>query len=53
MASAPSHEMVPFADATKVTRLAPNVYGANLVSAWCIGSGSSSPPGERPAGGHD
>ncbi|KAF6817821.1 thioesterase family protein [Colletotrichum sojae] len=38
MASAPSHEMVPFADATKVTRLDKNVYGANLVSAWCIGS---------------
>lgn len=38
MAAPLSEELVPLAEATKITRLDSNVYGANLVSAWCVGS---------------
>ncbi|KAG8158257.1 hypothetical protein KVR01_012018 [Diaporthe batatas] len=37
MASPASQELVPLAEATKLTRLDSCAYGANLVSAWCIG----------------
>ncbi|KAK1593715.1 thioesterase-like superfamily-domain-containing protein [Colletotrichum navitas] len=33
-----SEELVPFSEATKITRLQPDVYSANLVSGWCTGS---------------
>lgn len=38
MASPASEELVPLAEATKITRLDSHVYGANLASAWCVGS---------------
>ncbi|KAK6225702.1 hypothetical protein QIS74_01749 [Colletotrichum tabaci] len=33
-----SEELVPLSEATRITRLDSNVYGASLASAWCIGS---------------
>ncbi|GKT56673.1 thioesterase family protein [Colletotrichum tofieldiae] len=33
-----SDELVPFSEATKITRLHSNVYSASLVSGWCTGS---------------
>ncbi|EXF79259.1 hypothetical protein CFIO01_05047 [Colletotrichum fioriniae PJ7] len=33
-----SEELVTFSSATTITKLGPNVYGANLVPSWCTGS---------------
>ncbi|OHF00694.1 hypothetical protein CORC01_04011 [Colletotrichum orchidophilum] len=38
MTSSSSEELVPFSNATTVTKLGPNVYGAKLVPSWCTGS---------------
>ncbi|KAK7703232.1 hypothetical protein SLS64_009209 [Diaporthe eres] len=38
MAAPLSEELVPLSEANKITKLDSNVYGANLVSAWCVGS---------------
>lgn len=38
MTSPASEEQVPLAKATGITRLDSHVYGANLVSAWCVGT---------------
>ncbi|KAL0941380.1 thioesterase family protein [Colletotrichum truncatum] len=38
MTSTSVEQLLPFAEATRVTKLNSNVYGAKLASAWCIGS---------------
>lgn len=34
-----SEWMMPLSEATKIKKLDSQFYGANLVSAWCVGSG--------------